>query len=85
MFIVWGSKGYRDELGETIIKRTCSHCNNDVRYIGTKFTKKFTVFWIPLFSMETTYFVSCPICGYGNKVSKDDMNEYLLKENNQEI
>ncbi|MDR1795087.1 MAG: zinc-ribbon domain-containing protein [Erysipelotrichaceae bacterium] len=71
MFIVWGSKTYNDDLGPTKVKRTCEHCNNEVVMRVMCSRRKFTLFWIPLFTTSTTYFLHCPICNYGATIDKE--------------
>ncbi|MDO4432390.1 MAG: zinc-ribbon domain-containing protein [Aerococcaceae bacterium] len=77
MFIVWGSKGYKDFLGQMNTTRTCGRCNNEVRYELIKVGRKFTIFFIPTFSYSNHYYVCCPICQAGIEIEKSDVETYF--------
>lgn len=77
MFLVWGSKGFIENLGTTGINCSCSNCQNDVTLEAKRIGRKFTLFWIPLFPTSSKYYLLCPICQYGNEVSREMMKKYL--------
>jgi hypothetical protein len=83
MFIVWGSRGYEVDLGDTVIQCECGHCNNEVTMQGKEVGRKFTLFWIPLFKTSSTYYLLCPICSYGKELSKDMLKSYLVSSMEQ--
>ncbi|MDA9471459.1 zinc-ribbon domain-containing protein [Enterococcus sp. 5H] len=78
MFIVWGSAGFERDLGDTVIQCDCSHCNNEVVIQGKLIGRKFTLFWIPLFTTSSSHYLLCPICGYGKELSKNVLEQYLV-------
>ncbi|MBO0422065.1 zinc-ribbon domain-containing protein [Enterococcus plantarum] len=78
MFIVWGSKGFERALGDTVIQCDCSHCNNEVVMQGKQIGRKFTLFWIPIFTTSSSHYLLCPICGYGKELSKEILAQYLV-------
>lgn len=80
MFIIWGTEGYEANLGYTNISTVCPRCNNEVTLLVKKMRRKFTLFWIPLFTIESSYYIMCPICSAGKKVGKDELNQYLVSE-----
>lgn len=75
--IIWGSRGFRNFLGESILVDTCNRCGNEVRYHAYKSGRKFTLFFIPLFPYSVKYYLLCPICEYGYEFNKTEMQQYL--------
>ncbi|WP_321388621.1 zinc-ribbon domain-containing protein [uncultured Enterococcus sp.] len=78
MFIVWGSRGFEKDLGETIVRCTCGNCNNDVAMEAKQIGRKFTLFWIPLFTTSSAYYMLCPICHHGKEMTKAMIDQYLV-------
>lgn len=64
MIIVWGSKGFSKEE-ESPVYDKCPKCNNESRYKLVTVGRKFTLFWIPLFTMSKKRYLACPICSAG--------------------
>lgn len=80
MFIVWGTKGMEKILGNSQRSYQCQHCNNVSNYKIFRRRKWFTLFWIPIFPYSSQYFIACPICNYGAKISKDEaMNQIAVQ------
>ena len=50
---------------------TCETCGNHAAHQLTKQTRKFSLFFIPLFSVGTKYLDSCTACGRIIEVSKE--------------
>ena len=50
---------------------TCETCDNHAAHQLTKQTRKFSLFFIPLFSVGTKYLDSCTACGRIIEVSKE--------------
>ena len=80
MFIVWGSKGYSKFLGESYIECECKNCNNEVNLVARKIGRKFTIFWIPLFSYSSRYYLVCPICGVGTEEYKENIMKAIVTD-----
>lgn len=78
MFVIWGSKGFVKDMGDTTLECECPHCHNHVTMRAQQFGKKFTVFFIPLFTISSEYCILCPICPYGKEVDYAEMEKYLL-------
>lgn len=72
MFIIWGTRHLEKELGNTQKTYQCSHCNNASRYRVFRRRTWFALFWIPIIPLSSKYFVTCPICNYGNKIKKEE-------------
>lgn len=76
--IVWGTKGYATDLGSTFITAECANCHNVVNFQAQKRGYKFSLFFVPLFSIKSQYIVQCPICQHGFEVSKDKLSDYQI-------
>ncbi len=62
------------DYGETYPTK-CPNCNNNV-YLHLKNIKKFfTVFFIPLIPYKSKYYLLCPICNTGTKLSKEEVEK----------
>lgn len=77
MFIIWGFKHVETILGKSFVNKECENCHNQVDLIIKKIATKFTIFWIPLFTTSTKYYLVCPVCNRGMEISKEEANEYL--------
>lgn len=76
--IIWGRRGFKEELGNTTLKKVCPHCNNEVTYKGLEYGSKFTLFFIPLFPINKKRMVVCPICSHGYDVTKQELEKILV-------
>lgn len=78
MFIVFGTKELRKDLGVYQEEVQCLHCNNIINYDIRSSWEWFTLFWIPIFPISTKkYYSVCPICGYGYKYTKEEVENML--------
>jgi len=77
MFIIFGIRDIKRELGITQNVFHCNHCNNDNHYTVTRVRKFFHIFWIPLIPLLTKYYVSCPVCDFGFEVEKDEADNLI--------
>jgi predicted RNA-binding Zn-ribbon protein involved in translation (DUF1610 family) len=62
--------GVREILLSTLIF-TCETCGNHAAHHLSKQVRRFSLFFIPLFSIGTKYFDSCTACGRVIEVSKE--------------
>ena len=62
--------GVREILLSTLIF-TCETCSNHAAHQLSKRVRRFSLFFIPLFSIGTKYFDSCTACGRVIEVSKE--------------
>ncbi len=72
MFVVYGRKAFRKDLGYTHKVYHCPNCNNNKQYLVMRNRKFFTLYWIPLIPYSSKYYVTCPVCGAGYEVKKAD-------------
>ena len=75
--IIWGHKSYQKVLGETSYPIDCQHCNNQGLWQILEVGKKFTLYFIPTFPYGRKYYLTCPTCGAGLKIEKQDLTNYL--------
>jgi len=77
MFIIWGLKNIRKQIGQTNTTWICKHCKNENYWPVVKDRKWFTLFWIPLIPLNATRNVVCPICGSTLRINKDNEDNLL--------
>lgn len=78
MLLIWGSQNFEEVVGSTNITGHCSHCHNKETMIIKKIGRKFTFFWIPLFTIEATHYVVCPVCFNGWEIHQDEISQYII-------
>lgn len=74
MLIVWGSKGFKKEE-ESPIYSECPCCNKENRFKLITIGKKFTLYWIPLFTTSKTRYLACPVCSSGRELTDGEYSE----------
>lgn len=79
MLIIWGFKKVVHTLGKSFVTKECEQCHQTVTLSIVKVQNKLTIFWIPLFTTSTTYFLVCPVCQQGMEISKQEAEEYLVE------
>ena len=63
--------GFRTSVTQlAMLTMVCAVCGNPAAQSLTRRTTKFTVFFIPLFPVRTTYGVQCTFCGANRSVAK---------------
>ncbi len=75
--LIFGTKGFKKPLGPSKLTQTCSHCHNNVNFETFEVGRKFSLFFVPLFTLQRKKMVLCPICSYGYDVT-DENREQLL-------
>lgn len=80
--IIWGFKSFENNLGNLSLSCECNHCHNQVQLQAKQIGKKFSLFFIPLFSTSAKYYALCPICNYGYETNKDEIEKYLIEKVN---
>jgi transcription elongation factor Elf1 len=69
VFILFGLRSVDHRLG--ISHRTCPRCGQLAAQQLTKRVTKFTLFFIPLFPVRTSYTITCTYCGASNAMSQE--------------
>lgn len=70
MFVIFGVGHEKIEEKIDLSASNCSNCNNQRNWIRKKKTLWFSLFFIPLFPIRTSYSHQCPVCNYGYEISK---------------
>jgi hypothetical protein len=69
VILVWGFKSYVRLLG--IVTLICGHCQNPAAQRLVEQTRKFTLFWIPLFVTKRQSLMTCTFCGTTSVLTKE--------------
>ena len=75
MILVWGFKGYAKMLG--VLTFVCGYCHNPAAQRVTEYVRKFTFFWIPLFTTKRQVVITCAFCGGESVVPNERVPEVL--------
>ncbi|MEU2964507.1 zinc-ribbon domain-containing protein [Streptomyces ardesiacus] len=67
--IVFGTKGYLYQLA--MLSLVCGRCGNPAAHALRKRVRKFTLFFVPLFPVSTTYATQCTFCGAEQRVTPE--------------
>ena len=67
--IIFGTKGYLYQLA--ILTLICGQCGNPSAHTLRKRVTKFTLFFVPLFPISTTFAIQCTFCGMEQGVPKE--------------
>jgi hypothetical protein len=71
--ILWGYRNRRATIGR--LNYVCPRCQQNCAHNVNKVQTKFTLFFIPLFPISTTYKAVCVNCGYEEKVTKQQAQQ----------
>ena len=74
MFVIWGS-GKRKKVTKYSITDLCGCCGTAARMSIIKISIYFSIFFIPLFNIKSTYYVVCPNCDAAREVSKKEFKQ----------
>ena len=69
MFLLFGTRASEAVL--VIVHFVCEFCGQAVPQRVVKHTNRFTLFFIPLFSFGTNYFVECSNCGGSTGLTRE--------------
>jgi len=82
MFIIYGTKKLKKELGTYSQNSQCQHCNNVINYSFFSVWTWFTLFWIPIFPVSRKkYYSVCPICSFGYEHTKEEIEKMINQPN----
>ena len=84
MFWIYGTKRYIKTMQYTPTLYRCMHCNNVNKFSIDRSRLWFTLFFIPIIPLNTKYFMDCPICAWGDRLSKKDARTLIDVSNKQE-
>lgn len=75
--IIWGTRGFRKFLGATRSVFTCQRCSNTDHWHILEIGRKFTLFFIPLFSYKRSVYCLCPVCAHGSQINPNAIEQIL--------
>lgn len=55
----------------SVVTFTCPHCGHQARQRIVRQQQKLTLFFIPLFSLSTSWFVECEHCGTATALTRE--------------
>ncbi|MGQ5595853.1 zinc-ribbon domain-containing protein [Streptomyces sp. ESR1.13] len=76
--IVFGTKGYLYQLA--MLSLVCGRCGNPAAHGLRKRVRKFTLFFVPLFPVSTTYATQCTFCGAEQRVTPEQARRLQAQE-----
>jgi hypothetical protein len=79
MFVILGLAGNKPEITKSVEFINCPHCNNRQFWNLIHEQTNFSLFFLPLFSVKDKYFKACPICQYGQELTKTEYTFLLNK------
>ena len=68
MLIIFGTRQYVTQLA--MLTRACPHCGTQSAHPLRRISTKFTLFFVPLFTVRTRYETQCTYCGFVSWLTK---------------
>ncbi len=79
MIFIWGWKSYATLLATGNL--VCARCGNPAAHRLHRLRKKFTFFWVPLFTTSTKHFLDCTFCGQQTTLTQDEADRMAAQLN----
>ena len=74
MLLIFGIKGYVSQLA--IVMLVCQNCGNPAAHRVEERTRKFTLFFVPLFRISRKWSLTCTFCAQTTSISGDQTEHY---------
>jgi hypothetical protein len=74
MLLIFGIKGYVRQLA--IVMLVCQSCGNPAAHRVLEHTRKFTLFFVPLFQVSRKRSLTCTFCGQTTSINAEQANRY---------
>ncbi|MFI0717766.1 zinc-ribbon domain-containing protein [Streptomyces sp. NPDC021224] len=71
--IIFGTRTYLYALA--MLTLVCGRCGNPAAHSLKKRVTKFTLFFVPLFPLNTKYMTQCTFCGVAQEISKEQAEQ----------
>lgn len=71
--IIFGTKGYVYQLA--ILTLVCGRCGNPSAHTLRRRVTKFTLFFVPLFPLSSSYRTQCTFCGAEQKLTHEQATQ----------
>ncbi|WP_433545669.1 zinc-ribbon domain-containing protein [Streptomyces sp. CA-294286] len=68
--IIFGTKGYVHQMAMLML--LCGQCGNPAAHALRKRVTKFTLFFVPLFTVSSKYATQCTFCGAERRVEREE-------------
>jgi hypothetical protein len=68
MLVIFGTKAYREILGVRTL--VCRFCGSPAAHRLEKITTRFTLFFIPLFTVSSSYRMQCSLCTAESRIDR---------------
>ena len=81
MFVIAGLSGSKPEITKSNEYILCPHCNNQRFWNLIHERTNFSLFFLPVFPVKDKYYLSCPVCNYGNSLTKNEYTERINRTN----
>jgi hypothetical protein len=81
VIILFGTKAYRETLA--MVTFVCRVCGHPAAQRIDKLYTKFTVFFVPLFTVSTRYAVQCAMCGAASGIEREEAERLAAAGNTQ--
>lgn len=75
MIVLFGTKGYREVLG--VLTLVCRLCGSPAAQRLERLTTRFTLFFVPLFTVSTRYQIQCALCAGESRLDKAEAERLL--------
>ena len=73
--IIFGVRSYVRLLA--MINLVCRNCGNPAAHRVVQHTRKFTLFFVPLFPVSHSRSMTCTFCGQGTRLSKEQADQLV--------
>lgn len=75
MLLIFGTKAYRDIRG--VVTLVCQVCGHPAAHRLERLTTRFTLFFIPLFTVSSRYGMQCAMCSAETRLDRADAERLL--------
>ncbi|OIV36348.1 hypothetical protein BIV57_16795 [Mangrovactinospora gilvigrisea] len=80
--IIWGTR--TTILTLAMLNFVCGNCGNPAAHSVKRRLTKFTLFFIPLFPIASSYFTQCTFCGTTSRVTKEQAQQMEVAANGEQ-
>ena len=74
MLLIFGTKGYARSLA--IVMLVCQNCGNPAAHRVEERSRKFTLFFVPLFRISRKYSLTCTFCARTTPITAEAAEHY---------
>jgi hypothetical protein len=83
MFLIWGVRRYVQQVAVLVAR--CSLQGHSAAHRLVKRRTKFTLFFVPLFTVGTKHFLACTLCGHSVEVPGTQVPGIVAEAQRQQI